>query len=523
MALIPIGGDIKAQALNNNFSYLNMQMTQKDELPFVNVRFEGAVGDGVIDDAGALQTAINKAISLDKELIIPAGVYNLGSWTDFDLQNDIIIRGDGKESTRLIIPEGNRFLRPQNNVNVHIEGVSFEGSQNVIGIAGDVKRLVLKDVGFYDGYVMVQEVTEGVKIKKLQLNDIEAEPVYGVVHLHTINIDRAIIDGVESDGGIRVIRIGNNTNEQQPFVRNIDIRHCKIINASRDDPGEVQGILIYGTGVTIEYNYLENITGYDGDCEGIYTKVVNGLISRNILINAGQDESAINIKGRLLSDPDQSTPNSYGMICESNIITFDDDHQYTITRGINIQAEDCQVRNNTISGTTFEGIKVHLGSGDNIHIIGNKVKSIQGTSTSTTAAISVDAGSNHQIKDNEITNIVGTQGHAAGIAVRNRTGETTSNIVVAGNVIDGIGTWGGLPMAFSVGVGNTANLDDVTFRDNITKNVSNIFRNESAQTTRRLRIYDNEAYSFTNFFSSDSTTDNISKLQGNVGYDGDGI
>ena len=104
MALKPIGGEITAQDLNNNFSYLESIGIGKNDLPYVNVRDYGAVGDGVIDDTAAIQAAINDVGAKGGGVVVfPPGEY----YTDTVVvrYSNVQLIGQGIENTKLTLKD----------------------------------------------------------------------------------------------------------------------------------------------------------------------------------------------------------------------------------------------------------------------------------------------------------------------------------------------------------------------------------------------------------------------------------
>ncbi|MDD5502473.1 MAG: glycosyl hydrolase family 28-related protein [Candidatus Thermoplasmatota archaeon] len=76
MALTPITGEIQAQPLNDNFSYLGERI---DNLAIYNVKDYDAVGDGITDDTTAIKAAIAALPAYGGIIFFPTGKYLISS------------------------------------------------------------------------------------------------------------------------------------------------------------------------------------------------------------------------------------------------------------------------------------------------------------------------------------------------------------------------------------------------------------------------------------------------------------
>ncbi len=109
------------------------------EIPLVTPQMYGAVGDGVADDASALQAAIDYALANKYELHIPAGTYSISATL---LVNDhyFRIRGDGWGET-IIKPSSAIPACIVSGLHGTMDGISFRGG------AGCTVGLILKNAG----------------------------------------------------------------------------------------------------------------------------------------------------------------------------------------------------------------------------------------------------------------------------------------------------------------------------------------------------------------------------------------
>jgi hypothetical protein len=96
----------------------------------VNVKDFGAVGDGVTDDAAAIQAAVDTMEVGGGTLHIPAGTYLLGS--EVLLLGEIIVQGDGYGSTFIKAADdfelGGRLFDTFRRDNITIQGIHFDGN-----------------------------------------------------------------------------------------------------------------------------------------------------------------------------------------------------------------------------------------------------------------------------------------------------------------------------------------------------------------------------------------------------------
>ena len=80
MALTPISGEIQAQPLNDNFSSIDNSFNSVDAQLAdiaINVKSFGAKGDGIADDYGSIQNAINSLGVNGGKILFPKGTYLL--------------------------------------------------------------------------------------------------------------------------------------------------------------------------------------------------------------------------------------------------------------------------------------------------------------------------------------------------------------------------------------------------------------------------------------------------------------
>lgn len=104
----PAGEGADLTEVNQEIANLQQAVSNKvnkDEL-VINVKDHGLVGDGIVDNAQALQTLMNN--SAGKTLYFPSGIYKINSKVTYNGQR-IALRGDG-QSTVLDLSGGGSFL-----------------------------------------------------------------------------------------------------------------------------------------------------------------------------------------------------------------------------------------------------------------------------------------------------------------------------------------------------------------------------------------------------------------------------
>ena len=184
MALTPITGEMQAQPLNDNFSFLNQRIT--DALSSYNVKDYGAIGDGITDDSVAIQSCIDVAEASGRcTVIFPAADYLINTvLTIHHGGNDVgtIFYGPGAKliagtvgMTMLDIVKTSAD-NYQYMGTTHIKELFFEGNSKAsIGI--NINELG----GFYKSTtdnISIHNCTVGIKISDSRLWNIKNTDIY---------------------------------------------------------------------------------------------------------------------------------------------------------------------------------------------------------------------------------------------------------------------------------------------------------------------------------------------------------
>ncbi|ALY08079.1 pectate lyase superfamily protein [Bacillus phage vB_BhaS-171] len=145
-----IGGQVNSQDLNDNFSYLDSEKLGKDELTYLNIKDNGALGDGVMDDTLAIQSILDNLQDGD-EVVIPFGEYLVNKNTallDFPNNDQPCLLLRGKKNIRILAhgatfktnTHGQGVLELQLCENVVIEGLKVEGHGSFPALDGTTGR-----------------------------------------------------------------------------------------------------------------------------------------------------------------------------------------------------------------------------------------------------------------------------------------------------------------------------------------------------------------------------------------------
>ena len=249
--------------------------------------------------------------------------------------------------------------------------------------------------------------------------------------------------------------------------------------------GAAIAIICYGWRAVIEDNIVSNVSKFvvtDSDTDGIYTKCRYSVISNNVLIDAGQAEAFINIKGGAKNET-VTQPYGFAVTCEGNILL---DTQVAPTllgggkrsNGIKIATSDVSVLNNYLEGLCEIGIYTDSDTGSdapchNVRIKGNAIKDHRGK-----AAISVyGRGDRVQVSDNLIDGVLDSYDTAAppqnfGIDINKKEGvglDITNNRIY--NVVNVEGT----PVGISMSVGSLSKIVTLNTNDIVTASTTHAF------------------------------------------------
>lgn len=209
----------------------------------INVREQGAKGDGVTDDTKALQRAIDQASAVYGVVEIPDGIYIVDAEVGVRLKSDVVLKLSG---SAIIKARPNNvahysILKLENISNVEIIGGVLLGEKdNHQGTSGEwgmgmslvaVKNIVIKNVvsknNWGDGFYISGD-SNNIKFCSVVANGNRRQGMSIVSGENILVIDSSFINtsGTPPQAGIDI-----EPNENQ-MVRNVKILNSKFLNNS---------------------------------------------------------------------------------------------------------------------------------------------------------------------------------------------------------------------------------------------------------------------------------------------------
>lgn len=178
MPIQSITGEVLAQPINDNFSYLEANILTKEEFTYYNVKDFGAVGDGNADDSAAIQAVLDLAKPTTNAKPVVVKINKAGNYR---LEQTLKIY----KNTHLIISEGVKLLRGHGG-SVLINGdasdtfTGYNGNGNIV-VSGGSWDGNIAEFGT-DGFIMF-----GIAhADKVRFYDVE---VRDLVDSHAIDLN----------------------------------------------------------------------------------------------------------------------------------------------------------------------------------------------------------------------------------------------------------------------------------------------------------------------------------------------
>lgn len=386
------------------------------------------VGDDATDDTAGFLAA--NAAAAGRPVEFSPGTYLLNTINTIDnqtpaLTEDLNIYSINPLTCTIKGAVGNtQNIRIKAVSSIYLSGITFERWQSVVytpasstpsGYAVDrvnVDNCVFRDI-IQGGLTLAHN---GI-IQDLQVTNNIFEDFVG-----TDGAAGAITSGlwIGSEG------VGSQDVQKPYIVSNNIFRNITSTQSGVD----VHGVIMWGESINISDNTFENIhnVDYTSGSEAIYTKARYTTVADNIIIDAGYNESAINLKGSPRGVG--AAISGYGNIIRGNSISWDS-ADTNDKRGIYVRSDDLLIDGNTIDGAdlpiwcgteaqadldiviqnniirnirSFDGITIK-NFGDSVIIKNNTIESIDYDGATTVKLIAVEptsACNNIEISGNTI-------------------------------------------------------------------------------------------------------------------------
>lgn len=426
----------------------------------LNVKGFGAKGDGVTDDTARVLAALTAAPE-GSRVHFPAGTYLLSTWTTaYALSKRLWISGDGAANTIIkgVISTAD-FLKITANfrcsdLTLDTWDIVLDFSLTTAAINTVLDNVLLEDIEIknYRRAVFADGAVSGTGLRNLVVRSSR----FFTGSSYALLIDLPITERVHVTGCTfkdcvnRAIALGDNT------LVFADNRGDYVITGNLIDgvtnglgpptnTAAAIGIICYGWKAVITGNIIRNISKLDPtatDCDGIYTKCRYHTVDNNILVDCGQGEAYMNIKGgarnELVAQPYGFAGTVSNNVCLDTQVnpTFLDPAftplAVTVDAGTNVFATPGAhglIVGNRVVFATSDTLPGGLSSSTAYHVI----------ATPTTATFTVSTTSGGAVRDITSTG-VGTHTVTRASAFKRTNGIkiATSDILVTGNLFDSL-------------------------------------------------------------------------------------
>ncbi len=455
---------------------LSLAELKKTGVQVVNVLQYGADPTGATSSSAEFASAFSSAIATDSVIYIPAGAYDLDSWTTLTL-------GSG-ESLTVVCDEGaviesdraTDFIRCGTSSTLVWDGgrvTSFNFGFAPYANSTGGNRFVIRNAEIDDCVRGIADVgtwsgtfTE-FRVENCKIHDCDT---FGIL-IRATDFDNAIIDAndIYSIGGnqTNVAAISFGSGLSPTSARRCVVTRNRIhdISSSNTSGGvEIGGIYVLCDNAIITHNHVSDVDAASGtDCEGIYAKVRWGVISNNSLVNAGErGEGFIAVKGETRSGL-SGTPYGYSMVISGNHISATR-ASTTNNTGIYCAIADCLISNNVIDcdgGSMYRGI---VAAQENIVVTSN---AIRGLYHATQSVIGITTTyDNATVTNNTLCNF-STIGSGGIYAIYLQSAD---NQICSGNNIYSL--TGGTSQQVAIGTNQTSSMDNIRIFGNTIRDCS---------------------------------------------------
>lgn len=426
----------------------------------VNVMDYGAAGDGVANDTAAVLAAMT-AVPAGGRLYFPKGTYLLSTWSVRTQSTAIWMTGDGMGSSIIKGDGTDSFVSM--TADVRCSDLTFDTWSTVFNfsaVASVLEKVVIEDteIKTYNRAIYASSATAAVGVRNMVVRNCQITT--GTSYAIFINL--AVMERIFIQKNViktcvqRAIDLGNNSlvfaDDRGQYVI-----EGNVIDGVTGAGVSAIGMDCYGWRAVISGNHVSNVTRTSGTADnvGIYTKCRYAVVTNNVLVDAGQGEAMMNIKGGARNET-VAQPYGFSVIVTGNQI-LDTQTAPTLaggsrtTNGIKIATSEVLVANNTISGMTDVGIYTDSDTGSdapchNLVFYGNTIKDHRGD-----MAIAIfGRGNRIRVMDNLIDTVENSfdpVGQNFGIKVSKTEG---SGIDIVGNRVYNIEDNAHTPVAISI-------------------------------------------------------------------------
>lgn len=340
----------------------------------INVKWFGAVGDGVTDDTLSMQAAIDYSVYAKAKLLITAGIYVCNSLT---IGGSLVIEGEGVDQTYFVakstIGQNNMFTI-SNVDGITIIGCKFDMRNDIVApnFSDLTKQNVFhftscSNVTIRDNH-FIRGLNQFIRFDGTALSE---------------NVNVFILDNIFENGGkgaVEVRRYGRNVHIESNNMT--DVCNSTISGITYDKSISVSGTI----GVWIENNYiLQNISGggsiiveyidRQSEAVNILNNRVRGSSENGIKVGASVD---VRVEGNSCM---YQTLNGiyiegcYDSVVQSNycyksgtnaIRIYEDGDTGRLNR--NVIVRDNTFQNSNMSGATLGVVGVSVGSTSAYHL-----------------------------------------------------------------------------------------------------------------------------------------------------------